>query len=93
MLIWGAKPGEQYSIERIDNDGDYEPLNCRWALPVEQATNKSNNHILSLNGESHPITEWERLLGFKPGTVKSRIYYGWSAEKALTQSVRKPHDQ
>ena len=85
----GYKPNRRYSIDRINNDGDYTPSNCRWAKKKIQARNKRNNHILSYNGESHPITEWEEKLGFKQGTVKSRIYYGWDIERALTEPVRK----
>lgn len=89
---WSMNNGydDSLSIDRIDVDGDYTPNNCRWVDSKIQQRNKRNNHYLTYNNETHPITEWADILGINKGTLESRITrYGWSTEKALNTPVKK----
>lgn len=83
---WSLENGyrEDLTIDRIQNCGNYEPGNCRWVDRVAQANNRRSNRLLSLRGETHNVTEWAKILGKNPKTIFSRIYAGWSPEKALT---------
>ncbi len=71
------------TIDRIENNGDYQPDNCRWVDCVAQANNRRNNRILTYHGESHTVTEWARILGKNPKTLFSRVYSGDPVEKIL----------
>jgi hypothetical protein len=83
----GDKP-EGYTLERINNDGDYEPENCRWDSFKEQMRNRSNNVNVTYKGRTQCISAWEEEFGFSHGTVWNRIYtYGWSVEKAISTPV------
>lgn len=84
----GAKPSPKHSIERIDNDGNYCPQNCRWATALEQGINKTNNVFLTAGGETRCISEWSRLLGISSGMIRHRIRRGWSHEDALSKPAR-----
>ncbi len=81
------KNGEKNTtIERINNNGNYEPNNCKWATREEQSNNKRNNHLLTFNGQTLTFSQWEHKLNFKHNTLHNRInVYKWSIERALNQ--------
>ena len=76
------------TIDRLDNDGPYAPHNCAWRSQVEQCNNRSNNHLIEYNGETHTISEWARITGIQKSTIRNRIVnMGWDVAKALTEQV------
>lgn len=80
----GPRPGPEYSIDRINNNDDYKPSNCKWSTRIEQANNKSINIVISYQGETKTLKEWSRVLGFDYKNVWERIKsLGWSFEKAI----------
>lgn len=85
----GPKPTPKHTIDRIDNNGDYCPENCRWITQKEQNRNQRTNHILEFNGKKLPLVVWAELLNLERRTLCSRINkLGWSVEKALTTPLK-----
>ena len=82
-----AKRGE-YTIERIDTNGDYSPLNCTWLTIQEQANNKTNNVNITVNGITRNITEWAGILGTTASTICQRLKRGWDEAEAVTTPMR-----
>ena len=82
----GYAPG--LSLDRIDNNGNYSPSNCRWTNHTVQCNNTRNNHRITFNGETHTLKEWSDIVGISQETLSGRINrYGWSIQDALTIDV------
>lgn len=84
----GPRPSPGHTIDRIDNDGDYTPENCRWATIEVQNRNKSSNVFLEHDGRRMTSAEWAREIGMTQTGLMDRIRRGMSVRDALTRPKR-----
>lgn len=81
----GPRPSSKHSLDRIDNNRDYEPGNVRWATAAEQLKNRRTTRWLTFQGRTQTVGEWARELKINYCTLIQRITMrGWSVESAIT---------
>ena len=79
----GWRPSMHHTIDRIDNDGAYEPSNCRWATKKEQSRNTRAVRLITHNGQTKTVADWADHLGIPHGTIRNRLNAGWEVKDVL----------
>lgn len=86
----GVRP-ERTTLDRIDNSGNYEPGNCRWASMHEQQNNRRSNRPITWRGETHNLKIWAHKVGLSCSTLRQRLAYvseglpGWTLDECMTR--------
>lgn len=80
----GERPSMKHTLDRVDNDGDYEPGNVRWATRREQLSNTRRSVLVTWNGETKTVAEWADQMGITRQSLYRRVKL-WSLEDAMTR--------
>lgn len=88
---WAMANGYQdnLTLDRINNDGNYEPNNCHWVTMEKQCNNKRSNHNITCFGRTESMAEWSRILGIKIGKLKYWLYKNKDSEQEVIEKLAK----
>lgn len=84
LIYMGLKPSPELTLERINNNGNYEPGNVKWATKKEQARNRRTNRLITVNGVTKCLQEWSEDSGVSHTLILYRLRAGWGEEELLT---------
>jgi len=83
----GSRPTAKYSLDRIDNNADYSPENCRWATQTEQTNNRRSNYLITIGNETKTMTQWAKKINISKNVIFIRLERGWSDYDAVMTPV------
>ncbi len=83
-----GEPSKGMTLDRIDNNGNYGPGNCRWVSFEENNNNKRNNVLIEFNGEKKTISQWSRKMKIKRNILTYRLMAGWSIDDCFHKKTR-----
>lgn len=86
-------PPAGMSLGRIDNDGHYEPGNCRWETQEQQNENTCRNRFIEWQGRTQTVKAWAQELDLNPRQISERLRRGWTVERALTTPTPRGFEQ
>lgn len=84
----GDRP-DGLTLDRIDNEGDYTPENCRWVSMKEQVRNRKVSRIITYNGITQCLSDWSDQTGISRSCLGHRLRNGWSEEDAVSTPVKR----
>jgi hypothetical protein len=88
---WAMSNGykDSLTLDRINNKEGYNPNNCRWVTMKEQENNRTNNHLVEINGVIKTVAEWSDFSGLAYSTIRNRIYKGWKGNEIIRPARKK----
>lgn len=84
-----GEPQAGYTLDRVNNEGNYEPNNCKWVTRKEQASNTRRNRNITYKGVTLNVTQWSKKTSIPSNTIITRLENGWTEEDALTTHIVK----
>jgi hypothetical protein len=84
----GVRP-QGRTIERLDNEKGYEPGNCAWTTPKDQARNRRDNCLLTHDGRTQTLSAWAEQLGISKEALRARLHAGWPVERIVAAPARR----
>lgn len=85
----GERPSKEHTLDRINTNGDYEPGNCKWSLPIEQANNKRSSRFETVGCVTLTVAQWARESGLPQGALTQRLAKGMTMAEAISKPLRK----
>jgi hypothetical protein len=86
----GHPPNPDDTLDRIENEGHYEPDNCRWASMLEQSNNRRNNRRVTFRGKTLTVMQWSRITGVNRRTIARRLDKNWPLDRVFSAALWGP---
>ena len=84
----GSRPTAKHSLDRIDNNADYSPENCKWSTKAEQSNNTRYNRLITIGCVTLNIVQWAKKMNISEQLIYGRLKLGWSEYKAVMTPVK-----